>query len=214
MELTEEQKQALEAEKQKAIEEATNSLKEELAKKEADLKALKDKDLNFGNLRKQTEEEIKKAADDKAKAETAVSELTKKVAEMEEQNVKAAEERKSRLVSAYAGKDEELKKQILFHFDRVKGEAKTESEIEAAMKDAYILATGGRADEDVIRNVQGTGSSGSRVPAKPSATDVSPEVKAAAEEFNKYGADIKPEDLTNPKFKVKPNQSAESNYTL
>lgn len=214
MELTEEQKAAVEAETQAKIEAATANLKADLEKKEADLKALQDKDLNFGKLRTSTAEEIKKAEDAKKAKEEEVTNLSKKVAEMEEGITKSAEERKGRLVTAYAGKDTELQKNILFHFDRVKGSAKTDSEIEAAMKDAYVLATGGSADQDVIRQVQGGSSSGARVVAKPADTEVTPEVKAAVDEFNKHGADIKPEDLNNPKFKVKPNQSAESNYKL
>jgi hypothetical protein len=218
--MTEEEKQAEEAkvaaaaEVQAKIDEATAEMKKQLEEKEAALKELTDKDLNFGNLRKKTEEEVKKAEEAKAAKENEVETLSAKVKEMEEQNTKAAEERKERLVKAYAGKDEELKKTILFQFEKVKGEAKSEAEIEAAMKDAYILATGGKADEDVIKNVQGAGSSGSRTPVKPSASEVAPEVKIAADEFNKYGAGITPEDLTNPKFQVKSNQSAESSYNL
>lgn len=214
MELTEEQKALFEEEANKRAEAATAALKEELAKKEADLKALQDKDLNFGNLRKQTAEEVKKVADEKAAAEAALAEVSKKVADLETNISQAAEERKSRLVKAYAGKDEELEKKILFQFDKVKGSAKTDAEIEEAIKDAYILATGGRADEDVIKHVQNSGSSGARVVAKPSGTDITPEVKVAADEFNKYGANITPEDLANPKYQVKPGQSAESSYNL
>jgi len=212
--MSEEEKKALEIETQKKIDEATATLKAELEKKDLDLKALQDKDLNFGKLRNQTAEEIKKAEDAKKAKETEVETLSKKVAEMEENISNSAEERKGRLVSAYAGKDEELKKNILFHFDRVKGAATTDAEIESAMKDAYVLSTGGRVDQDVIRQVQGSVSSGSRTVVRPADSDVSPETKAAAEEFNKYGAGIKPEDLTNPKYKVKPGQSAESNYTF
>jgi len=212
--MNEEEKKALEAETQKKIDEATANLKAELEKKDADLKALQDKDLNFGKLRNQTAEEIKKAEEAKKAKEEEVANLSKKVAEMEASQIAAAEERKGRLVSAYAGKDAELQKNILFHFDRVKGAAKTDAEVEAAMKDAYILATGGRANADVIKQVQGSYSSGARVIAKPAGTEASPELKEAAEAFNKHGAGIKPEDLTNPKFQVKPGQSAESNYTL
>lgn len=207
------EKQVAEAAAKKA-EEATAEIKKQLEEKEASLKEFQDKDLNFGNLRKKTEEEKKKIEDEKKAKEDEIASLSQKVQAMEEATKQAAEERKERLVKAYAGKDEELKKNILFQFDKVRGEAKTEAEIEQAMKDAYILATGGRADEDVIRQVQGSGSSGSRTPSKPSPTEVTPEVKAAAEEFNKYGANIKDEDLANPAFKVKPNQSAESSYNL
>ena len=211
--MTEEEKQKLEAEKAAAIAEA-EALKTSLAEKEAALKALQDKDLNFGKLREKTAEEIKKAEEAKLSKEQEVATLSQKVADMEANITKTAEERKGRLVTAYAGKDAELQKTILFHFERVKGTAKTDSEIEAAMKDAYVLATGGRADQDVIRSVQGVSSGGTRVNAKPTGGELTPEAKELADQFNKHGANIKPEDLANPKYAVKPSQSAESNYTL
>lgn len=212
--MTEEEKAALEAETQKKIEEATAKLKADLAAKEEELEKERKVEKNFNGIKTKAELEIKAAEEARLAKEAEALKLSERVAELESNITKAAEERKARLVTAYAGKDAELQKNILYHFDRVKGEAKTDSEIEAAMKDAYVLATGGRADQDVIKQVQGSASSGARVIAKPSGTEVAPEVKEFAEQFNKHGANIKPEDLVNPKYAVKPNQSAESNYTL
>jgi hypothetical protein len=212
--MTEEEKVALAAETQKKIDEATAQLKADLAAKEAELAKEKSVEKNFNGIKSKAEMEVKAAEDARLAKEAEALKLSERVAELETNISKAAEERKSKLVTAYAGKDAELQKTILFHFDRVKGEAKTDAEIEAAMKDAYVLATGGRADQDVIRQVQGSGSSGARVVAKPVGTDVTPEAKTLADEFNKHGANIKPEDLANPKYAVKANQSAESNYTL
>lgn len=209
--MNEEEKKALiDAE----VKKATEALVAEKLALEEKLKGFENKDLNFSNLRNKTAEEIKKAEDEKAKAIADVENLSKQVTEMKELANKTAEERKERLVSVYAGKDDEMKKKILFHFDRVKGNASSEAEIEAAIKDAYILATGGSADQNVLRGVQSASVVGNRVNAVPSNTEVTPELKEATDKFNQHISDpkLKITDEDFKKYPVKKGQSADSNY--
>jgi hypothetical protein len=210
--MNEEEKKALvEAE----VKKATEALAAEKLALEEKLKGFENKDLNFANLRNKTAEEIKKAEEEKEKARLDAEALGKRVAEMEESIKKTAEERKERLISVYAGKDEEMKKKIEFHFNRIKGDGKSEAEIEAAIKDAYILATGGNADQDVLRGIQ-SASMGNRIAVKPTSGEVSPEAKEVAQKFNQYISNdkmkITEDDLKNPKYQVKKGQSAESSY--
>jgi len=195
-----------------AAEAEVKKTKEDLAKVQEDLKKLQDKDMNFGNLRKSAEEIQKQKDEETKKLKEQIDSLSGKISEMEQGKIKDQEERENGLINAYGGKDEELKKVIKFHFDKLKVTAKTSEEIEEAAKGAYILATGGRADDNVIKSVQGV--RGNVRPPVTNSTTISPEVKELADKFNQHGAGIKDEDLKNPKYQVKPGQSAESNYNL
>lgn len=194
--MTEEEKKALEDAKAE-----TDKLKAEIAAKDEELKKLHDKDMNFGKVRKSEEEK-----------EAEIEKLKKGLADMETKNIS---EKKEKYLRAFAGTDNELKKTISLHYEKLGREAKTEEEIQAAMKDAYLLSTKAPVDKNIINRVSG-GDGGVFVAPTHGSNDaqVDQKTKEWADEFNKHGANIKEDDLKNPKFKVKKGQSAESDYQL
>lgn len=105
-------------------EEEVNIAKEELEK-------LGKKDFNFQKLREQNK--------------TQESELDKLKTEMSEKLDQAitnlAGDKKADIINSLVGDDEELKKKVEFHYDRIKDEAKTKDEIQSKVNDAYFLAT-------------------------------------------------------------------------
>lgn len=196
--LTEEE---IAAEKKAAVDEAIKAKDEELKKTQEELTKLKDKDMNFGKVRQSEEEKAKQITD-----------LEAKVKDLEGRQVGDA---KDRLLDALAGDNKELRDTITHHFDRIKDEAKTEKEIEAKMREAYLLATK-KESPSVIKQNQSANRGGPNG-AKPT-DSIDPDVKAWAGEFNKHirakDKKISDEDLKNPDFQVKPGQSRDSNYTL
>jgi len=178
-EIEKEKQAALEAEKAKAIEEATAELKKNLEEKEVELKKLQDKDFNFSKVRKGEEEKEKEIED-----------LKKKV---EELNSVRIGEHKSDLIKVLAGDDEDLKKTIEHHYDRIKDDAQTKEQIEAKLREAYHLATRGTASPDPIRRQT---SAASGAPVKSGAGEIDPETKEWAAEFSRRtGLVLTDEDL-------------------
>jgi len=180
-EIEKEKQAALEAEKQKAIDEATAELKKNLEEKEAELKKFQDKDYNFSKVRKGEEEKEKEIAD-----------LKKQI---EDVNTRITGEHKTDLLRVLAGDDEDLKKTIEHHYDRIKDDATTKEQIEGKMREAYLLATKGQVSNDVIRRQASAASGGT---GKVNVGEVDPEVKDWAEEFSRRGGiQITDEDLKN-----------------
>src|SRR4029077_3147630 len=115
----------IEADKKAAGDVATAEIKKKLEEKEKELAGLKDKDFNFGKVTKSVEEKEKE-----------IEELKKKVTEIETRPVTEAV---NNTLDAFAGADAVLKEKIKFHFDRIGKEAKTATEVETLMKEAYLL---------------------------------------------------------------------------
>lgn len=141
----------LEAQKTSAAEEATKAASEELEKAKAELAEateklakLSDKDFNFSEVNRQ-----KKAAEEK------VTEVTKEFEEKLEATKKeilegVQQEHFGAVLANLSGGDDELKKKIEFHYNRLADAAATKEEVTKKLTDAYVLAT--RKEDDGALN--------------------------------------------------------------
>lgn len=129
----------LEAQKTAALEEFKNTeyegARSALAKAEEELAKLKDKDLNFGNVRKQKEAAEKKVEELKNEIDTKIATAKKEVLDT------VTLDYKNETIATLAGGDDELKKKIEFHYNRLNDPAGTKEEIAKKLTDAYALAT-------------------------------------------------------------------------
>jgi len=113
----------------------------EIEKLNEELEKIKDKDLNFSNLRKQKEtaelkiEEIQKQIDDKINI--AKQEVLSGV----------MKEHYEETLNNLVGNDDELKKKIEFNYNRIQDVPKTKSEILNKLKDAWIMTEGGKEND-------------------------------------------------------------------
>ena len=111
----------------------------EIAEVKKKLETFENKDFNFKKLRDMTEDEKKKLS---GKEE----ELLKRQEHLEEEQEswtgKIVEGHKGDALAVLVGDDEELRKKVIFHYDRIKDEATTKDEINKKMRDAYLLAVG------------------------------------------------------------------------
>lgn len=155
---TEEELKALEEEKTKAVSEA----EEKLAALNEELSKLKEKDLNFSNLRSQKEDAEKRIDALKEEMEKRI-ETTKK--EMQESNLK---EHYTSMLDALTGGDEELKKKVEHHYSRLSDPSTDKATVEKKLKDAWALSQ----DRPVDRVGNAFASMGS-APIKPSASNKS-----------------------------------------
>lgn len=167
-------KEQIEADKAKAVEEATAETKKKLEEAEAELAKLKDKDFNFSKVRKGEEEKGKE-----------VEELKKQIGDL---NSRITGEHKTDLLKVLAGDDEDLKKSIEHHYDRIKDDAQTKEQIEAKMREAYHLATRGSSSPDPLKATQ---SAASGIVHKANAGEVDPEVAKWGKAFGLSEDDIK-----------------------
>ena len=113
----------------------------EIEKLNEELEKIKDKDLNFSNLRKQKEtaelkiEEIQKQIDDKINI--AKQEVLSGV----------MKEHYEEILNNLVGNDDELKKKIEFNYNRIQDVPKTKSEILNKLKDAWIMTEGSKEND-------------------------------------------------------------------
>lgn len=207
--MTDEEKKQYDAEVKKAADDAAAAARKEeqdknkadLAKQEDELKKLREKDMNFEKTRNQVTEKEKEIED-----------LKKRVEGVEKAQTDSP---KKRMIGALANGNADLQKKIEEAYSTFSGEARTEEEIEDRVKKAYTIASGSAPkQQDVSRMVNGAGGGHNRVAQVNSDGPIDPKLKQGAEAFNKHISDdkmkISDEDLKNPKFKVKPGQSAES----
>lgn len=137
---TEDEVKALEEEKGKAVAEAQtklDALNQELSK-------LKEKDLNFSNLRSQKDDAEKKIEAMKGDFETQIEKVKK---EVHETNLK---DHYSDLLSSLTGGDEEAKKKIEYHYNRLSDPATSKAEVEKKLRDAWSLAQDRPADKTSV----------------------------------------------------------------
>lgn len=163
--------------------EKAEALMAELAEKNEKLKGFEGKEMNFSKVRE--------AAEKAEKEKKEIEEKLKK--ELEDERKGRINDRKDVILGAIVGKDDELKKVVEYHYSKFSGEVKTPEEIEARVKEAYILATKGQ--NNPVKTQQAAGGAGGVVRTNAGTGNVDPEVKNWASEFNKYGANIKDEDL-------------------
>ncbi len=202
----EKRKQEIEAAKKEAADAARAEAKAELDKKQAELevaqnelKGLKDKDLNFGKLNDKKEGLEKTVADLKTQLDAVAA--------------APINEAKISNLDALSGGDKTLRDKIEFQFNRVGSAAKTPAEVEAAMKEAYLLATGTAVKSpDAARRSQGAGGGNNRPAPSGAATAVDSDVKGLADNFNKNISDPKKKisDDDIKKYPLKPGQSQEN----
>lgn len=142
--------EAAEAAKAKVIEEykAENLDKvDEIEKLQSDLEAARNdaeaateelkkatgKEYNFSKLREAKEAAEKRADEANKKLENEVTGIKKLI----------TDDAYNTTIEMLAGKDEDLKKKIEFHYKRLSDPADTKQAIEKKLRDAYILAAGG-----------------------------------------------------------------------
>ena len=150
----------------------------ELKKVSYDLSKLGEKDHNFSVLRSQKEE------------------LEKQIKESGEQaNIKIEEVRNSlikdvvdEMVVNFAGGDEELKKKIEFHYNRLPEKPTIKAEISKKMAEAYLLATGSTVKPDPLNRALPTG--GGRMP-NINSTPLTPEQVELGKKMGVTEEDIK-----------------------
>ena len=182
---TAEEVETMKTEKETALQKAQDELK---AKEEA-LSKLKEKDLNFSNLRSQKEDaekRIKEMSDE-------IKNLPEKVKGEVMQTV--LKEQYNEALNQLSGGDEGLKAKIEHHYGRLSDQAGSKAEIEKKLRDALSLS------QDRVDGVGNAFASMSSAPLKPSGTDKtwSDEDKAFAKKFAAAG-NLK---LTDEDFKAK-----------
>lgn len=144
---TEEDIKALEAKKNEEIE----AVRQEAAK-------LKEKDLNFANLREQ-----KEAAERKAKA--AAEEIDAKLENAKREIFEGVlKDHYESTIESLSGGDPEVRKKIEYHYKRLSDPAATKAEVEKKLRDAQVLAEPARE-----RGVSGAFASGGAGPVRSAA---------------------------------------------
>ena len=127
----------------KAGHDANAAKKETIAQQEKDLTETKEKltklenkDFNFKKLRDMNDEE-------KGKLTEAEKALMNKQEELEENQTKFTETivdgNKNEALAVLVGDDAEMRKKVLYNFDRIKGDAVTKEQISAKMREAHNM---------------------------------------------------------------------------
>lgn len=140
--------EALLSEKDKQIEEV-----------QKELAGLKNKEFNFKKLRDMTESERSELTEKE-------KELMQRQDELEENQKSFTETviqgHKNDALAVLAGDDKDLRDKIEYHYNRISDKATTKEDINKKVKDAYLLATGGRsaAIDQISRAVSYQGGGG------------------------------------------------------
>lgn len=127
---TEEEVKAFDEQKSKELTEAQQKLEalnQELSK-------LKEKDLNFSHLRSQKEESEKKVESLKQDFEKQIETVKKEVYES------TLKDHYSSMIESLSGGDEETKKKIEYHYNRLSDAATSKAEVEKKLRDAWALS--------------------------------------------------------------------------
>ena len=112
-----------------------DALQKELESKTEELTKLKDKDLNFANLRSQ-----KDAAEKKLEAE--LKKIDEKIGAVKSEVLEGVrKDYYNETLKSLAGNDKELEKKIGLEYDRLKDAATTKEDVGKKLRDAYFLAT-------------------------------------------------------------------------
>jgi alanyl-tRNA synthetase len=153
--------------------EEAQKLQEEMKAKDAELEKLQNKEFNFKKLRDMTDDERSKLT----AAEMSIKEEQEKLRdEQSKVYTTLRDERKNDVVNALAGDDEELKKKILFNFDRIKDSEKalSKEDISQIAHEAYSMSTSNRGGSPINRAVN---HSGEAVEHKSSSSKISDDAK-------------------------------------
>ena len=152
------------------------ALKADLAAKEAELEKANGKETNFSALRKQKEAAEQKLSEFEQTFKKEIAEIKGGLSN------KDLEEKAKQLARG----DVELQKKILFHYNRIKDEVKSDEDISKKMADAYILSTGG---VNMIDRVGG--SRGAPIYNNVKAADITPEAREVGAKLGVTEEDIK-----------------------
>lgn len=164
------------------------ALQEQLDANKAELEKLRNKDYNFKKLRDMTDAER--------------DALTAKEKALIEQQEKLGEEQRSfregfindvkeDVMLSLSGEDEELQKKIKLHYDRIKDseKAQTRTEITKLMKEAYLLATGGKSASNSFNaaiNISGESPKVEKKELGPEAKSIAGNLGITDEDLKKY----------------------------
>ena len=154
-------------------------LQDELASEKAERAKLENKDTNFSNLRKSKEE-----------SDTKIASLEKSISDMKANSEQTIV---NDAISLFVGNDEEMKKKVQFHFDRIVDKPTDKSGLQKKVKDAWNLAVG----ENRPSPLDSLSSSGGPLPmtAFPSErVKLSESAKSVATKFGITDEDIKKAD--------------------
>lgn len=151
--------------------EEAEKVRSELEEAKKRIIGFEDKDLNFKNLRTKKLTEL--AEDERAKLtareieimqrQEVVEEQTKKLSESQEQFLKQTkEEYRDDAISTLVGDDDETKKRVLYHYDRIRDEATSKEEIRKKVRDAVRLASDDAPGNPLFRGGPSFGSEAPR----------------------------------------------------
>lgn len=164
--------------------EEAKQLQEDLDTSKKELEGLTDKDYNFKILRDKVTGLETKLTD----SQKAIEDANKKALEGMQAPLNEA---KDTVVASLSGTDEELKKKILFHFDRIKDETLTVEQMKKKVRDAYLLAT--EMSVDNSGQVISSAGAGIHIPLTPK-KEMTPELKGLASKLGITDEDIKKYD--------------------
>lgn len=138
-ELEEQKNQALEDYKTNNPDksEEVTKLQDELKKAQEDLKGLKDKDINFANLRNKVGEKEKEIEELKTSIDEKIGVVKKEILEG------VMKDHYNDTLKSLVGEDKELLEKVEFQYKRLADASSTKEEISKKLNDAFILATGG-----------------------------------------------------------------------
>lgn len=169
-------KEELDAQAETAKAEAVAAKDAELQTAQEELAKLKEKDLNFGNLRDQKDKAEQRVEALKAEVDT-------KIAAAEERITKGVlKDHYDGTVAALAGNDEELRKKVEFHYGRIADVATDKAGMDKKLRDAYVLATASPEPDALTTTVLSSGGVG-RVQAPAGAQRLSAEEQAVGQKF-------------------------------
>jgi hypothetical protein len=120
----------------KAKEEEKTKLSDEYEKNRVELDKLKSKDYNWRRLEEMNEEEKKQLTAREKELLTRQETIEKQAKEIDQRIIR---DYQGEALDVLAGEDKDLREKILFHYDRIKDEAKSREDINRKMKDAYKL---------------------------------------------------------------------------
>ena len=192
----------LQAQKDEAIKAATGDLQSKLTEAEQKLATLSDKDANFAELRKKSQEEIEAIR-------TQLTEETTKIrSEFEQKEINRSTEA---TIKQLAEGDSELEKKIKGHLDTTLKDmqAKTPEEVANKIRAAYQLATANEPKPGLLDSVL-SGAGGGGMPTTPeSGPALAPELAQLAKKTAEAGGiQISDNDLK------KYNKTVEDKYKL
>jgi hypothetical protein len=130
------------------VAEATTASEAALKEKEEELEKLRNKEMNFNNLRNKSEKTDEEKAEIARKAEElekSIADMNVKIEAVEKQPLEAA---KNQFIANNIGGDKDLKEKFDFFYEKIGKDAKTMDEVNQALAGAFNAAAGGARQPD------------------------------------------------------------------